>query len=83
MKLLQLFKSDVLDFDLAPTELSDIQPMTELDQFASATAKIINGLDDQIESLDNEINMKIARLGDLRRIRESQSLALRYMNGDI
>lgn len=81
MKVLQLFRSDVLD--ITPAEVEEMQPMTELDQFASATRRIVSGLDDKISLLDEEITRKIAQLGDLRRIRESQSLALRYMEGDI
>lgn len=69
---------------LAPEDLNDdIRPMTELEQFASATRTIVGGLEEKIESLDAEINRKIAQLGDLRRIRDSQALALRYMEGDI
>jgi hypothetical protein len=61
----------------------DFAPMTELETFAARTREIVGGLDSQIADLDAEINAKIARLGDLRRIRASQDLALRYMEDGI
>lgn len=57
----------------------DIRPMSELEHFQSKTRVMIDGLDQQIETLDREISEAIARLNDLRRIRGAQQLALNYM----
>lgn len=61
----------------------DFRPMSELEHFTSKTRTMLAGLDVRIETLDREINEMIARLGDLRRIRSAQELALRHMEGEL
>lgn len=80
---LQLFRREevLLTEDDIPSH--SFSPATELEVFAARTRDIVGGLDEQISNLDRQINEAIARLGDLKRIREGQSLALRYMEGDI
>lgn len=82
MNFLRLIRPN--EIIIPPEDLNeDIRPMSELEQFASATRSIVGGLDEKITALDAEINRKIAQLGDLRRIRAGQELALRYMEGEI
>jgi hypothetical protein len=66
------------DDDLRPAEY---RPMTELDHFVSKTKSMVDGLEEQITDLDAEITRQIARLNDLKLIREAQALALRHMEG--
>jgi len=65
--------------DLVP---ADYRPMTELDSFVAETHKMIDGLGHQIDTLDSQITAAIARLNDLKTIREAQVLALRHMTTD-
>lgn len=85
MKLLSLFNREEVDVGIEPTDLvePDFRPATELEVFASRTRQIVDGLDVQIADLDRQITEAIARLGDLKRIRDGQNLALRYMEGEI
>lgn len=83
MKFLSLIRNSN-EVVLYPEDLNDdVRPMTELEQFASATRNIVAGLDEKITALDDEINRKIHQLSDLRRIRSAQDLALRHMEGEI
>lgn len=80
---LQIFRREeaLLTEDDIPS--SDFKPATELEVFAARTRDIVEGLDQQISTLERQIEAAIARAGDLKRIRDSQNLALRYMEGDI
>lgn len=76
MDMLTLFRKQVTEIQL--TE-DDLRPMTELDHFTAKTRVMLDGLDDQIHSLDAEITEQIQHLNDLRKIRSAQQLALNFM----
>lgn len=80
---LQIFRREealLTEDDIRPSEFARA---TELEVYASRTRDIIVGLDEQISTLERQIEEAIAALGDKKRIRDSQNLALRYMEGDI
>lgn len=83
MNLLRLIRHNPNEVVLTDDDFSSFAPMSELETFAARTREIVGGLDAQIADLDAEINAKIARLGNLRRIRSAQDLALRHMEGEI
>lgn len=84
MNLLSFFRPDegavLLPEDL---NLPEYKPATELEVFASRVRQIVTGLDTQIADSEVQLEQLIARIADLKRIRDGQNLALRYMEGDI
>lgn len=77
MNFLKPFQRD----EVVPIILTedDLRPMSELEHFTSKTRTMIEGLDQQILTLDFEITEMINRLNDLRKIRTAQQLSLNFM----
>lgn len=70
------------EISLSPEEMS-FAPMTDLEHFVAKTKKIVDGLDDNIQNIESEIERLVGHLSDLKTIREAQRLALEHMEGGL
>jgi t-SNARE complex subunit (syntaxin) len=79
---LKLFQREE-EFEISSDEITSYQPMTDLEHFVAKTKKIVDGLDDNIQHIEGEIDRLVHHLSDLKTIREAQRLALEHMEGGL